>query len=137
MKKRYLIYFITILFISTLLAGAIVTRFDAESNDDSIIVTWETANEEGVNKFNLLRSYSVDGQFSVVHEQKAKGYGFVYKFTDNSVYKNSSVNASFYVYKLEIVLTDGTKAEVAPISVHHDQVSSIKRTWGSIKALFR
>ncbi len=44
---------------------------------------------------------------------------------------------SFYAYGLVIVDQDGSRSEPMHTFVTHNGVSSVKRTWGSIKALFR
>ncbi|MBI9070322.1 MAG: hypothetical protein JEY94_01920 [Melioribacteraceae bacterium] len=139
MKNHGLLYtgvILLLLNISVVLAGAIIIRFEAQSTGDDIVVTWESSSESEVDHYNVLRGTSMDGEFTTIHEEKSKGFGYTYIFNDNSAYKSSN-SGSFYCYKLEIILTDGSKAEVKAISVTHDKVSTTKKTWGSIKALFR
>ena len=58
-----------------------------------------------------------------------------YSYVDENAYKSSG---AFYAYGLILVDYSGNRSEVVMnTQVIHDNVSSVKRTWGSIKALFR
>ena len=67
-----------------------------------------------------------------IGEVNAKGPGFQYEFVDNNLGKFKTL---FY-YRLRVVNKDGTVQYNDSLPVIPN-ISSMTRTWGSIKALFR
>ena len=58
-----------------------------------------------------------------------------YEYTDQTAFKT---NDQVYKYRIEIVDKDGSLSYSKEMSVlHNNGISGVKRTWGSIKALFR
>jgi hypothetical protein len=66
----------------------------------------------------------------------AKGNNQEYKYEDQTAFKTTS--STFYQYRLTPV-NDAGQAVGSPyyVSIDHNSVSSVRRTWGSIKAMFR
>lgn len=118
---------------STLFGGALIQYFVADSNGDNIVLTWQSTSEQNVKEYIILRGPDKD-MLSSVAIVKSKGENASYSFTDENAYKTSE---SFYAYGLIIVDKDGSRSEPMHTFVTHNGVSSVKRTWGSIKALFR
>lgn len=116
-----------------LYAGAIIQSFEAQSNGDNIVLSWQSASEDNVSHYEILRGPNKD-HVSTLTAIPAKGDNSEYSFTDENAYKTAE---SFYAYALVIVDRDGSKSEPMFKFVYHDRVSSFKRTWGSIKAIFR
>ena len=134
MKKFKLLIIVALtLNFSILLGGAFVQFFGVDSNGDNITLTWQTTNEENVKEFEILRGPDKDN-LSLIGNVVAKGNNSSYTYIDKNAYKT---NSSFYSYGLVIVDIDGSKSEPITKGVTHNGVSGIKRTWGSIKALFR
>ncbi|MBL1214165.1 MAG: hypothetical protein HND52_12465 [Ignavibacteriae bacterium] len=125
------ILFVSILF-SSLFAGAYIEHLSARSESDNIIITWQTNQESNLKHFVVLRGTSRDNLSDLAVVQP-EGSNSFYEFVDESAYK---ANDAFYVYQIKIVDVDGTESFSKVISVDH-RVSDVKRTWGSIKALFR
>jgi len=113
--------------------GAFLEYFHASSEDDNIVVTWRTRNESNVESFEVQRKNGHDGSFSYIASVTPKGSNSVYTYTDRSAFKSS---ATLYVYRLKIVDGNGQTGYSQEVEVKHS-VSSVKRTWGSIKAMFR
>jgi len=134
MKKRIITSGLLFIFlVSTLFAGAVIIDISATSNGENIVVRWNTAEEASMQHF-LIERKSVNSSFGPVSDLiEAKGNNSTYEFVDENAYKTSD---AIYVYRLKIVETSGNIAHSGEISVSHN-VSSVKRTWGSIKALFR
>ena len=132
MKFLPKIFIVVLLNFSLLLAGALIDNFMAESDGENIILTWNSLSEPNVKHYEILRGPD-KSILNFLSSVNAEGDNSVYSFVDKSAYKTSS---SFYAYGLVIVYNDGTKSEPMRISVTHG-VSNVKRTWGSIKALFR
>ena len=133
MKKVIAIISISLFSFSILLGGALIQFFVADSNGDNIVLTWQSASEQNVKEFEILRGHDKDN-LVLVATVTAKGNSSNYSYIDENAYKTSD---SFYAYGLVIVDNDGSKSEPMHTFVTHNGVSSVKRTWGSIKALFR
>ena len=129
MPKIFIILLITF---TILLAGARVENFNADSDGDNIILTWNSFEEPDVKHYEILRGPRKD-ILSSLNTVKAKGDNSSYTYVDETAYKTSE---TVYAYGLVIVYNDGTKSEPMRTSLRHG-VSNVKRTWGSIKALFR
>jgi len=121
-----------ILFASVLFAGAMISLFQARSEGEDIILEWQTTQESNLKEFVIQRR-TPNGEFTDLSVIVPKGDNSFYSYRDESAYKTSE---AFYIYRLKIVDNDGSISYSSEISVSH-QVSSVKRTWGSIKALFR
>lgn len=130
MKIKYTISFLLISAIFVF-AGAELIKFNARSQNGNVVVQWQTINETNLKHFVVERK-TVNGSFielSVIEPRADKNYEFV----DQSAFKGNDV---LYVYRLKIVDNDGSFSYSWEVAVPHN-VSSVKRTWGSIKALFR
>jgi hypothetical protein len=134
--KNYRIALIALVFVSilfsTLVAGAFIQQLSARSDSENIIISWQTNQESNLQHFIIMRGTDRDN-VSDLAIVPAKGSNSFYEYTDESAYK---VSDAFYVYQIKIVDNDGTESFSSFISVDHS-VSDVKRTWGSIKALFR
>jgi hypothetical protein len=114
------------------MAGTVVEYFTAQSYNDNVIVRWKTLDETGVQKFVLERSANQSEEFLKLAEIAPKGNNSIYEYVDASAFKQTD---NIYFYRLKVVTNSGS-FYVGPITVLH-KVSSVKRTWGSIKAMFR
>ncbi|MCB0748173.1 MAG: hypothetical protein H6613_19945 [Ignavibacteriales bacterium] len=134
MKKSSNILLILLLSLSTLISGTLIHTFVATSNGDAINLSWETSIEENIKEFEILRGRDKDN-LAPIARVTAKGNNSNYTYVDENAYKTSS---TFYSYGLILVDNSGSRSQVVMhTQVVHDNVSSVKRTWGSIKALFR
>jgi len=130
MRKALFLGFVLAFVMAT--AGSVVEYFTAQSQNDNIIVRWKTSDETGVQKFILERSTNQSSEFLKLAEINPKGNNSIYEYVDASAFKQTD---NIYFYRLQIITANGS-FYVGPISVLH-RVSSVKRTWGSIKAMFR
>lgn len=107
-------------------------RVDRENND--MVVTWEATTENGVNRYELQRKTQfTNNQYVVVSEVKPHGTGKTYRLMDDQVYKISSEQVD---YRLEVVYSNGVREELAKQSINYTP-TTVRRTWGSIKAMFQ
>ncbi len=133
MKNLYSILFITLIFLSvTVFGGAFLEDFTGYSDGENIILSWKTAAEEDVLEYVIMRGPNRNEMMDVA-TISPKGSNSEYKYTDENAYKTTE---SLYVYKLKIVDTRMKESFSKVITVSHSP-SGVKRTWGSIKALFR
>ncbi|GAB4376787.1 MAG: hypothetical protein Kow0042_23500 [Calditrichia bacterium] len=130
MKKLQTLVFL-LSFVVYLMAGAVIVEWKAEPGQDEIILHWKTSQEENLQKFVVERSLD-NRNFLDIGEVEARGPGYQYKFVDDNLGKFKSL----YYYRLRIVNKDGSFQHNDSLPVIPN-ISSMTRTWGSIKALFR
>lgn len=131
---------VTILFLiftafcaGTLIAGAYVFDFKASSEGDNIKVEWRTTEESNLQYFAIERRAGSSTDFHEITRVAPKGSNSFYSYTDQTAYKPTG---SFYTYRLAIYAYGEKTSYVEAPGVSHS-ISGVKRTWGSIKAMFR
>ena len=120
---------------AVLLAGARVTLFEVQKDGSDLVISWQSEQEDGVREYELQRRtpYSND-QFVRIKTVPAHGPGKLYRYRDDQVYKNA---ADMVDYRLDVVLTDGSREiGVRTYSINYTS-TAVRRTWGSIKAMFQ
>ncbi len=133
MKKTLIRLTLALFLIATAFAGAFLKDFNAQSEGDNIRVKWSTGQETNVKEFVVERKIP-NGVFSEIAKIPAKGSNSNYSYLDESAYKSSS-NLTF-IYRLKINDYDGQISYSSEYSIQ-PSISGVKRTWGSIKAMFR
>lgn len=127
--------------LAILLAGAALlqNRVELESfiisnSDGDVTVRWEAQVEENVEEYVLKRHtpYS-NGTFEVIERIAAHGVGKPYEYRDQDIYKASSEEVQ---YRLEAVYRDGTEYVIDTERLNYEP-TAVRRTWGSIKAMFQ
>lgn len=134
--SRRIIYSVLVLIIVAATAFSIVIkdRPTASSYGSDIVIRWNTVDETGVQKFEILRRSGMTGDFIVIGTiDQLRGNNSSYEFVDKSVFKTTG---GLYQYKVRIVNGQNPAPETEIVSVSHVS-STAKRTWGSIKAMFR
>jgi hypothetical protein len=135
--KRTIIGLVLLLLIALpLLAGQIRDgSLSANSNGTNITIRWMSDDESGVARFEIERKSGVNGQFISLAPIALRGNNSVYEYVDDSAFRGFV--ESIYQYQIKVVFGNGAPPVIyGPITVRHD-VSSVRRTWGSIKAMFR
>lgn len=130
--KKTILPLLIITFATSLIANAVIERMSANSQQNKIILQWVTSSEENINTFVIERSTEIDKHFKSIGELKARGPGFEYRFEDDKL----GITNSIFYYRLKIVNNDNT-IQYTDVVRAIPNISSISRTWGSIKALFR
>ena len=131
--KKYAIQIslFVLLFAAINFAGAELLKFTARSVSGNVVLNWQTLNETNL-KFYVVERKTVSGGFVEIATVDTRA-DRNYEYTDASAFKATDL---LYVYRLKIVDNDNSVSYSGEVTVHHN-VSSVKRTWGSIKALFR
>jgi hypothetical protein len=109
----------------------------AESQSNGVVIRWTSNDETGVAGYRIERSLPDGSGFvTILQRFSAKGSGQSYVFTDETAFRTTD---SFYRYRITPV--DGAGAIVGGQQYYtqliSSRVSSVRRTWGSIKAMFR
>ncbi len=118
--------------IATAFAGAYLNSFTAKSEGENVRVEWRTGQENNVKDFIIQRK-TPQSSFADIVTIKPTGDNSYYTYLDEAVYKASDL---VFIYRLKILDNNGQvtysdEASVVP------NISGVKRTWGSIKAMFR
>lgn len=138
MKKPLKITSIACLLI-ILVAGVVYAAtelqyFTGKNESDSILLEWKTGTEDNLNRFEIERSASEPNNYVNIGSVMAIGSNSYYYYRDNTSVQNNS--APVYYYRLKIVDNNGNYVYSQTITVTH-VISSVRDTWGSIKAIFR
>jgi hypothetical protein len=131
---KYFAILITILPLLKVFGGATIPEngFTAHSFNGDILIHWQTTSETNVKYFVIERrtQYTDYSEIATVYPESDR----YYEYTDKNVFKS---NDNIYYYRVKIIDKDGSISYTNEISVLHSTATSVKRTWGSIKALFR
>jgi len=132
MKMKTSSIIITLLLIATVYAGAFIDYFHARSEGDDVRLEWKTSDETNLQKFVIERK-TPQSSYLEVATITPTGSNSFYSYLDQNAYKTSDI---VFIYRLKIVDKDGTNSYFNETTVSHS-LSGVKRTWGSIKAMFR
>jgi hypothetical protein len=142
--QKYLIAFVSLTFV---LSFSVSGQTQVPIKDGSlgakqwgscIKVTWISESENGINHYEVYRSTVKDGSFTdcVKDNIAPQGDNHSYSIDDNcELFKTES---SMYYYKIKGVYSDDSGIFSDAVgTVYSSTSSTAKRTWGSIKAMFR
>ena len=132
MKFRYYLYIIILLAIATVYAGTFLEYFHGRSEGDDVRLEWKTREEVNLQHFRIERK-TPQNSFVEISTVQPKGNNSYYTYLDQSAYKTTDM---IFIYRLKIIDTNGQTSYSNEVTVSHN-VSGVKRTWGSIKAMFR
>ena len=130
MKLSYL--FIIFSLTSAVLAGTFLEYFQGRSEGEDIRLEWKTREEVNLKNFKVERK-TPQSEFVEIATIQPKGNNSYYTYLDQSAYKIQNI---LFTYRVKIVDNDGQISYSNEVSVSHS-ISGVKRTWGSIKAMFR
>ena len=134
------ISFITALLVtsSLALAGATIVKSYISNDNGQIVLVWTSGEEVNVDGYLIERAMNESNQYVPIMTNKiaATGSGSTYEYKDLSAQK---METTTYRYRLVIVNKDQSRDVsyfLGSVSAG-SPISAVKRTWGSIKALFR
>ncbi len=127
------IVFLLVFMVGVVLASVVFSRFDARTEGNDIVVSWEASIETDIREYILERRTIFDTQFLEMVRVEAHGPNSLYTYRDVRVFK---VQAEQVSYRLRMIDDKGSLAGVTdPIAVDYTP-TAVRRTWGSIKAMF-
>jgi hypothetical protein len=135
LKRSLLLGGVLALFLTGIVSAAVIKgQPTARSDGSSITIHWDSDDETGIVGFEIARKVGWDGQYIVLMSSyKAKGSNQPYDFVDETAFRTSG---TFYKYRITAIYANGARSDPYETGVSHT-VSSVRRTWGSIKAMFR
>ncbi len=124
---------------SSVALGEVIQASSLRAQDDGsgVAIRWTSQDETGVVGYYVERKAGGSGTFIPLVSQAipVKGNGQNYLFEDETAFRT---NGNFYQYRLTPVNSTGQAVGASYyVSIDHNNVSSVRRTWGSIKAMFR
>jgi len=132
MKMKLSQIFIILLIATAVFAGTFLEYFHGRSEGDDIRLEWKTREEVNLQNFKIERK-TPQSTFAEITTVQPKGSNSYYSYLDQTTYK---ITDMVFIYRLKIVDTNGQASYSNEVTVSHN-VSGVKRTWGSIKAMFR
>jgi len=132
---RIFLYLIIPFLLCSVTSAEVIKQSSFQANSDGINVTlrWITSDETNVARFEIERRQGTEGEFLPLSTVEVKGAS-LYEFTDYSPFLKIT---GIYQYRIKIVFTNNSNpVYVGPVTVTHI-VNGVRRTWGSIKAMFR
>jgi len=135
MKNISTIFLTFLLSLSTLFSNVTGDySLDVVSSGDRVTLTWVSGIEDNIREFAILRGRDRDN-LSLIATVKSTGNNSTYVYVDENVYKTSG---TIYAYGLALIDNSGNQSGIiANGQAYFENISGVKRTWGSIKALFR
>lgn len=133
-KTKYLIA----LFIFTaglIFAGANIPQgLNVRSDRNNIIISWQAISESNLKHYIIQRKSGTVNSDYVDIAVISPRTDMIYEFIDREVFKTTG---SWYKYRLKIVDNDKSSTYLEQEGSINPNFSTVKRTWGSLKALFR
>lgn len=131
MKQLFLF---ALILTSVAFSGVIrVGTLQARSDGSNVTIQWGSTDESSIKEFIIERRSGTVGEFVAIAVIAKQGSNSFYEFIDKSAFKTTG---SIYQYRINAVATSGG-SEISNIMTVSHNVSSVKRTWGSLKAMFR
>ena len=129
---------LTCLLLATLVSSAgseLFTFIRAVPQGNDILLQWKSANENGVIRYEVERKSDEVIDFRrLPGAVTARGSGSTYTFTDDGAFFKPQTGKKF-TYRIKAVATNFEQYSGFTTVVH--EVSSVRRSWGMIKELFR
>jgi hypothetical protein len=134
-ESKYLFLIVSlILFSGVILAQnstPVITDVKQE-NDGTMKIRWSIGSEEGIDHYEVFRSTGTAGQFSHIGDVP---HG-TFVFTDS--YDLFKTTGRYFRYQVKALHGETVVGLSAVVGASYNSTSSAaKRTWGSIKAMFR
>ena len=134
MKNLYLIKILIIVaLIATAYAGANIQHFIANATGNNVDLEWQVLDESNIQYFVLQRKTS-QTEFVTLPNKIYPNGSLQYKYIDQSIYKT---NDEFLTYQIGTVYFNNPNIDWQATATARVSISGIRRTWGSIKAMFR
>lgn len=134
MRKLSLVLLGLLLSVTTFAGVIREGTLSAHSDGSYITIRWVSEDETNVARYVLERKAGVNGTFMTLTEIQPRGNNATYQYVDETAFRATE---SIYKYQIKVLFTTGQPPAVyGPITVSH-KTSDVRKTWGSIKQMFR
>lgn len=100
-------------------------------SDGTVLINWVVGSENGINYYEIYRGTDLNGTFSRIGNAPKGTFYFIDK---NDLFKTDS---RYFCYKVTAVGSSSSQTSNVLGVLYNSTSSAPKRTWGSIKAMFR
>ena len=108
--------------------------FNVVEDGNSFILSWEAAEEDAVLSYELERKTTFsNNEFLLVKAVPARGRDIQYQHRDAQIFKAGG--SDVVDYRLMAIYSTGAREILVTKSVNYTP-TALRRTWGSIKAMF-
>lgn len=119
---------------------ATVDYLRARSTGSEVVIEWRSGDESNVRHYVVERA-GEDQVFRAVTTIRAEGSNKTYTYKDTEAFgkdegADRQLAGTYFTYRLNIVMSDNSSTYSTTAGVSHN-VSTVKRTWGMIKEMFR
>lgn len=132
MKRGTIILFSILVVAAAIYAGTFLDYIQGSSVGEDVLLEWKSSAEVNLKHFVIERK-TPQNPYLELATVEPKGNNSFYSYLDEAAYKTAEL---VFIYQLKIVDNDGDTSFSREVTVSHN-VSGVKRTWGSIKAMFR
>ena len=112
-----------------------IGMFEVREENGDFVTTWTTTLEEDVREFEVVRRSpsSPNDTFVPVKDPLKPRADRTYSVRDTQVFKSGQEKLD---YRLEVVYNNGVREVLRTQSVNYT-TTVVRRTWGSLKAMFQ
>ena len=121
---------------TTLASNGIFRSVKAESKGSEIEIVWKTDADANFHTYEVERRSNEVPTYRRIGSLVVRGSGGSYSFVDNGAFFRTDADKEF-TYRIRAIGNSGVEQYSPPVTVSHKVVSSVKRSWGMIKELFR
>ncbi|MCB9232551.1 MAG: hypothetical protein H6581_12850 [Bacteroidia bacterium] len=107
-----------------------LSYFNASPDGADVLVSWEIPSESGVTDFKIYRKIKDETNYRYLDKIEPNG-SLGYTYLDYTIFKDTPKEIT---YKLQVT-KNGVVYNFTTTIVHNP--TSVQRTWGSIKAMFK
>ncbi|SRR5690606_14879649 len=136
MRSKFLLSVLSVVALSAFAPlREVYVQLTAKQENGKMVITWTVQDETGVVGYEVLRQSAHMVNASKIPEctvranQVGKGE---YTCVDNLLYKSPADMANYYI---NVLMADGS-TDMKQFSVNYTS-TAVRRTWGSIKAMFQ
>lgn len=124
---------LSVVLITGFMPGTIgIDYFKAKSVGDRVILEWRSITEDGLVSYSIERKRELQNDYESIKTLEPKGNGSFYQFDDLGLYKTNGEKIS---YRLKIT-GEGSNFYYMDATASYTS-TAVRRTWGSIKAMFK
>lgn len=113
--------------------GPRVAQHEVRNEGTRVVLAWTMEQEATVAAFEIHRRTPTSTGFVLLHTLASHGPGKPYGYTDATLYKETSALAEYAIWAVQ---RDGTRVALFSEQVNYT-TTGIRRTWGSLKAMFQ
>lgn len=114
--------------------------FTAKSNGEEITLEWKLVNEDNIEYFQVEKKLKEGNDYRPIGSRiRANGNTNIYRFTDEDFFFKNTLELqsdNIQAYRIRVILSNSEIKFSNTTYVTHN-VSSVRKTWGMLKEMFR